>query len=198
MSAPLFGLVLAGGKSQRMGEDKAALSFHGKPQLAWAFELLDSVCERTFVSVRTDQREEPTRAALPQIVDGATGNGPIAGIVAALDAHPDAAWLVLACDLPFLSRETLDHLIEHRDASRVATAYKSSYDQLPEPLCAIWEPSSRSILATWIAKGKDCPRKVLINSDTSLLDQPDAHALDNINTPEERCEAMNRTAMPAT
>lgn len=191
--APIFGLVLAGGASTRMGKDKAALTYHGKPQLQWAFELLDAVCEQAFVSVRPDQRDEPTRATLPQIVDAQPGIGPIAGISAALDAHPDKAWLVLACDLPFLGRETLTHLVKHRDAQRIATAYKSSHDGLPEPLCAIWEPGARAAVSKWIAIGKQCPRKLLINSDTALLDQPDARALDNINTPEEL--ALARTAL---
>jgi molybdopterin-guanine dinucleotide biosynthesis protein A len=187
---PVYGLVLAGGASQRMGQDKAALSFHGKPQLLWAYELLSSVCEHSFVSVRPDQRDEKTRAALPQIIDVQPGIGPIAGISAALGAHPDAAWLVLACDLPFLSHDTLTFLIQHRDTARIATAYRSSHDQLPEPLCAIWEPASREVVNDWIANGKQCPRKLLINASVALLDQPDARALDNINTPQERTAAQ--------
>src|SRR5690349_4297820 len=95
IAAPLFGLVLAGGKSERMGVDKAALEFHGKPQLVWAYELLSQVCDRTFVSVRPDQADDPVRARLPQIVDLQPGIGPIAGISAAFTRHPDSAWLVL-------------------------------------------------------------------------------------------------------
>jgi molybdopterin-guanine dinucleotide biosynthesis protein A len=186
VNAPsLYGLVLAGGASTRMGKDKAALTYHGKPQLRWAFDLLDSVCERAFVSVRPDQQLEPTRASLPQIVDAQPGIGPIAGIDAALKAHPDKAWLVLACDLPFLSPQVLQHLMAHRDATSIATAYKSTYDALPEPLCAIWEPKARELVSHWIASNKQCPRKLLINSNTALIDQPDARALDNINTPDE-------------
>jgi molybdopterin-guanine dinucleotide biosynthesis protein A len=183
--APLYGLVLAGGESRRMGQDKAILNYHGRSQLEWAFDLLTSACERVFISVRPDQQYEPTRAKLPRIVDAKPGIGPIAGISAALDEHPQAAWLVLACDLPFLSKEALVHLSEHRDPQRIATAYRSSHDHLPEPLCAIWEPGAREVVMQWIAMGKQCPRKLLINSDTQLIDQPDARALDNINTPDE-------------
>jgi molybdopterin-guanine dinucleotide biosynthesis protein A len=43
----------------------------------------------------------------------------------------------------------------------------------------------------WIALGKQCPRKLLINSHTALLDQPDARALENINTPQERTAALS-------
>lgn len=183
--APLFGLVLAGGASTRMQRDKAAIEYHGQSQLHWTFRLLSHVCAATFVSVRPDQREEPTRAGLPQIVDRQPGIGPIAGISAALHAHPKAAWLVVACDLPFLNEQTLRYLIEHRDPRKVATAFKSSHDGLPEPLCAIWEPAAHEPVLAFVAAGKQCPRKFLINADTLLLDLPDARALDNVNTTDE-------------
>jgi molybdenum cofactor guanylyltransferase len=168
-----------------MGRDKAALAYHGQSQLAWTFGLLSDVCAATFVSVRPDQRDEPTRAGFPQVVDLQPGAGPIAGISAALQQHPKAAWLVVACDLPFITRGVLTNLIERRDTSAVATAYRSAHDGLPEPLCAIWEPTSREPLLAYIATGKQCPRKFLINANTKLLDLPDAKALDNINTGDE-------------
>ena len=124
----------------------------------------------------------PTRASFPQIVDRQPGIGPIAGISAALLEHPKAAWLVLACDLPFLTERTLQHLIAHRDPHKIATAYRSAHDGLPEPLCAIWEPAAREPVLAYIATGKQCPRKFLINSDTALLDLPEQQALDNVNT----------------
>jgi molybdenum cofactor guanylyltransferase len=189
MSPALFGLVLAGGASTRMRTDKALLDSHGQPQLRWAFELLAKFCAATFVSVRPDQREDPSRAGLPQIVDRQPGIGPIAGIAAALLEHPKAAWLVLACDLPFLTEQTLQHLIAHRDPHKLATAYRSAHDGLPEPLCAIWEPGAREPVLAYIASGKQCPRKFLINADTALLDLPERAALDNVNTREELAAA---------
>jgi molybdenum cofactor guanylyltransferase len=186
MSAPaLFGLVLAGGASTRMRTDKAALEYHGRPQVRWAFELLAKHCAATFVSVRPDQREDPARAGLPQIVDRQPGIGPIAGIASALLEHPKAAWLVLACDLPFLTDGTLQHLVAHREPRKIATAYRSTHDGLPEPLCAIWEPAARDPVWSYIASGKQCPRKFLIGSDVALLDLPERQALDNVNTAAE-------------
>jgi molybdopterin-guanine dinucleotide biosynthesis protein A len=196
---PLYGLVLAGGASRRMNTDKAALKYAGKPQLQRAYELLSAVCERAFVSVRADQQQEATRKALPQIVDLQTDLGPLAGIVAAQTRHPHVAWLVMACDLPFIELATLEYLIAHRDAKRLATAFRSTYDELPEPLCAIWEPSSVAAVANWIAIGKNCPRKLLINSDIALLLQPDSKTLDNVNTPDEHLQALEALgAQPIT
>lgn len=196
--APLFGLVLAGGASTRMQRDKAAIEYHGQSQLHWTFHLLSHVCAATFVSVRPDQREDPTRAGLPQIVDRQPGIGPIAGISAALHAHPKAAWLVVACDLPFLNEATLRYLVAHRDSRRLATAFKSSHDGLPEPLCAIWEPAAREPVLAHVEAGKQCPRKFLINADTLLLDLPDARALDNVNTAAEYRSAAAAFGGPNT
>lgn len=197
MTAPLYGLVLAGGRSTRMGHDKAALQFDGRDQLARAFCLLAPLVARCFVSVRPDQRADPLRAAYPQILDLPDGpTGPPAGIRAAQLAHPQAAWLVLACDLPLLDAATLQHLIASRDPARTATAYRSSRDGRPEPLCAIWEPASAGPLAAFIATGRDCPRKFLIQSDTLLLDQPHARSLENVNTPQDLA-AAKAAAQPA-
>ena len=193
---PVYGLVLAGGKSTRMQRDKASLSYRdGKTQLEWAMGLVASHAERAFVSVRPDQND-PVRARYEQIVDTQEGLGPIAGILAAQARHPEAAWLVVACDLPFIDDSTLEYLLAERDPARQATAFRSGHfgnpkhNGLPEPLCAIYEPASRAAILAHIASGKDCPRKFLINADTKLLDQPNPRALDNVNTPEEYGSAM--------
>lgn len=189
--APLYGLVLAGGRSTRMQRDKAALAYHGRTQLEWAMDLITPFVERAFVSVRPDQQGDPVRAKFAQVLDTADNLGPIAGIMAAQAAHPEAAWLVLACDLPFLDAATLKHLVWARQEDKPATAYRSSHDGLPEPLCAIYEPASRESIAGYVATGKNCPRKFLIRSDAHLIEEPNPRALDNVNTPEEYGSAMN-------
>jgi molybdopterin-guanine dinucleotide biosynthesis protein A len=190
LATPIYGLVLAGGRSTRMLKDKAALRYHGRTQLEWAMSLITPHVVRAFISVRADQRDDPVRARFEQVVDGQENLGPIAGILAAQARHPDVAWLVLACDLPFLDAGTLEHLLRARAPHRQATAFRSSHDGLPEPLCALYEPSSHRALGVYVASGKTCPRKFLIGSDVELLDEPNARALDNINTPEEYGSAL--------
>src|SRR5579883_896239 len=191
-TVPLFGLVLAGGHSTRMQRDKAALEYGGRRQLERAVELVAPLVDRVFISVRPDQKSDPLRARFEQIVDTGETAGPLAGIVAAQSRHPDAAWLVLACDLPLLDQQTLEHLLRSRRPEKQATAYRSSHDGLPEPLCAIYEPSSREAIRAYLASGRDCPRKFLINSDTELIEQPEPGALDNVNTPKEYGSALDR------
>ncbi|HEY4972859.1 MAG TPA: NTP transferase domain-containing protein [Steroidobacteraceae bacterium] len=186
----LYGLVLTGGRSRRMQRDKASLEYAGKSQLARAMELLTPLVARCFVSVRADQLHDPQRAAYDTITDIKPNLGPISGIHAALHAYPDKGWLILACDLPFLDRATLQHLIAHRVDTRVATAYRSSFDGLPEPLCAIFEPRSLQIIEQSLAAGQQCPRAVLARADVELLDLPNPRALDNINTGSEYAAAQ--------
>jgi molybdopterin-guanine dinucleotide biosynthesis protein A len=188
---PLHGLLLSGGASQRMRQDKAALPYRGEPQLLRAWRLLERVTERAFLSVRNQQRDDPLRAGLPQIVDSYDAIGPAAGILSAQDRFPEAAWLVLACDLPLLDEATLRQLIDARDVSANATVFASRHDGLPEPLCAIWEPSSHALLKQRYQDGSYCPRKALIQSHIVLLPAP-GDALDNVNTPEERDEMQHR------
>jgi molybdopterin-guanine dinucleotide biosynthesis protein A len=188
--APVYGLILAGGVSSRMQRDKAALQYGGKTQLDRAFELASRHVARVFVSVRASQTDDPTRAQRPMIVDSVAGDGPTVGLRSALAAYPEAAWLVLACDLPFLSDAALSQLLRERDAARVATAYRSAHDGLPEPLCAIWEPAAATALAAYQAGGGHCPRKFLIRHATHLLEPLDRRALDNVNTPEEYARAL--------
>jgi molybdenum cofactor guanylyltransferase len=189
-AAPLYGLILAGGSSSRMQRDKAALPYLGKNQLDRAFELASRHVDRVFVSVRASQTSDPTRAHRPMIVDSVEGEGPIVGIRSALAAFPDVAWLVIACDLPFLSDAALSQLLNERDAGGLATAFSSAHDGLPEPLCAIWEPAAGPALAAYQQQGDRCPRKFLIRGAARLLEPRDRRALDNINTPEEYAQAL--------
>jgi len=188
-AAELYGLVLAGGRSTRMQRDKAGLPYGGKPQLARAMELVAPLVSRAFVSVRPDQLHDPQRTAYGLIADLQPDLGPLAGIQAAQRAHPQVAWLVLACDLPFLRAATLQHLIEQRATGRLATAYRSQFDGQPEPLCAIYEPASRDSLQRWIDQGQRCPRAWLASAEVALLDLPESRALDNINTADEYAAA---------
>lgn len=191
----LFGLVLAGGRSTRMQADKAALAYGARPQLAEAYELVARHVDRAWISVRADQADEPLRASYAQIVDGDLGQGPVAGIIAAQARHPGTAWLVVACDLPQLDDETLDDLVRQRDPARMATAFVSAHDRLPEPLCAIYEPASRSAILAQVAAGRNCPRRFLMDHDAKLLAPRHARALDNANTPDDAHAA--RTALAA-
>jgi molybdopterin-guanine dinucleotide biosynthesis protein A len=87
--------------------------------------------------------------------------------------------------LPNISEQTIRNLLQHRGGEQPFTAYKSSYDGLPEPLCAVYHSGCTDILRQFVNDGLNCPRKILIRSETHLLTQSDPRALDNVNTPDD-------------
>ena len=182
---PVWGLVLAGGKSRRMGSDKALLRQNGETQLSRAVKLLQTQLDRVFVSTTVAQADDAERSQFDQIVDRYDDMGPVAGILSAMDSNSDVSWLVLACDLPNIDQATIACLLENLSPDHPATAYRSTYDDLPEPLCAIYRPQARKIIDSFVDQGMNCPRKILIKSNTHLLAQPNPAALHNINTPED-------------
>lgn len=184
----LNGLVLAGGKSRRMGTAKDLLNWHGKEQRYFAADLLAPFCTEVFISCRQDQMVDidPHYYPLP---DTFLNMGPFGGILSALRAQRDKAWLVVACDLPLLDKKSLELLIQSRDPEKAATTYESPFDGLPEPLITIWEPKSYPLLLNFLGIGNTCPRKVLINSDTLILKPENPDALMNVNTPEDALKA---------
>ncbi len=182
---PVWGLVLAGGKSRRMGSDKALLRLDGETQLSRAVKLLREQVKRVFVSTRADQADDAERGKFEQVVDRYDDMGPVAGILSAMDAHSEVSWLVLACDLPNIDDATIAYLLQQCSADHPVTAYESVHDGLPEPLCAIYRPASRAVIDDFVEQGIICPRKMLINSATHLLAQPNPGALHNINSPED-------------
>lgn len=187
MKLPIYGLLLVGGKSQRMGQDKALLRYAAESQLERGVVLLQSVCAQVAISQRAEQiypRPNGTISIHDQIENM---KGPLCGILSAMRAYPKAHWLVMACDLPHVERTTLQTLIqEFESAAPRLTAYKSSHDGLPEPLCALYPAGTDRALITRAQQlGKACPRKLLILEQAHLIEQSDPRSLDNFNTPEE-------------
>ncbi|MEX0331837.1 MAG: molybdenum cofactor guanylyltransferase [Puniceicoccaceae bacterium] len=186
---PLSALVLAGGKSRRMGMDKANLCYSddGMPQWKRMTGILAPVCQRACVSIRREQElDQFEEGDAEQVVDGPESKGPLSGILQAAALYPTSAWLVVACDLPLLEFPVIEHLLQHRGDAQ-AVAYRSSHDGLPEPMCAIYETSFIPVLQAALDNDMRCPRKILINNPdrVRLLELPDEKALENANTPEE-------------
>ena len=177
----LNALILSGGKSSRMGQDKGALNYHGKPQREHLGELLSAHVECVYHSVRKEQNLTLEN----KIEDRFLGLGPFGAILSGMMHDPNAGWLVLACDLPNADEHLIDQLIQNRRPSAVATAYHNPQTDWPDPLCTIYEPKSYSTMLSFLGRGYSCPRKVLINSEIELLTLMDSSYLDNVNTPEE-------------
>ncbi|MDO9261748.1 MAG: NTP transferase domain-containing protein [Flavobacteriaceae bacterium] len=179
--AVLNGLVLVGGKSERMGTDKSSLNYFGTTQREYLFDLLQKVVAG---DVYISSRKEQDISHQNIIPDTFLGLGPFGGICSAFMQHPNHAFLVVATDLPFVDENLLNLLISKRNPTKIATTFIGKNNPFPEPLITIWEPKSYPILLQYLSMGYTCPRKVLINSEVELV-TIDENFLRNINTPDE-------------
>lgn len=179
----LRGLVLAGGKSERMGFDKTLIEFRGKPHR----DYLPGLFEESGLPVMLSLRDEPGQNASGReyLVDRYRDMGPYGAILTAFMHDPDAAWLVLASDLALFDGEMLAELIAARDPLQSATAFRSPVNGDAEPLAAIWEPSAYAWLLLRLSLGESCPRAVLRSLPVKVVEARDGRKLVNVNTPEE-------------
>lgn len=184
---PLNGLILTGGYSRRMGQDKALIDLEGMTLLDRTYNLLNPFIEQVYVSVRRDQINETKRAQYPLIIDQIGYSGPIAGILSAGDYDPHSGWLVVACDMPFLDNQTIDQLIHARNLETTATLFQSIDESGVEPLCAIYEPRFFSAISSDSKLIKNAsPRETLSKMDLEILNplNPDALLSANVSIEE--------------
>ena len=182
--AAVKGLVLVGGQSTRMGQDKSNLDYFGKPQKIVAKELLESNNLETFYSVQNASEYDD------EIHDKFLNLGPFGGICSAFQKDPNAAWFVLATDVPFVNDQIIKLLLNQRNPGKIATAIKGKGKDFPEPLITIYEPKAYPILLQYLAQGYSCPRKALINSEVEIVEVDDDF-IRNINTPVDFTNAKN-------
>jgi molybdopterin-guanine dinucleotide biosynthesis protein A len=160
-----------------MGQDKGSLIYHGIDQRSYCAQLLQEFCEDVFVSLRAEQKHL-LPSTLKPIYDEKK-IGPTSGLLAAHEKNTNAAWLVLACDMPFVTSQSIQSLVEKRNPSRAATIYKHSG---LEPLFAIWEPEALAYLKSEVFLGKSSPRHALETLTCELI-QGDPTILRSINQP---------------
>ena len=179
------GLILAGGRSTRMGQDKGLIEWHGRPQREYLADMLQTRGIETCISCRPDQA--PEMSSRPLLLDRYSDLGPLGAVASAFSENPTAAWLVVACDMPLLDAGTILHLLEMRRPDFAGTAFRSPAfpDGSPDSLLAIWVPKVVPVLHKYLLDGNYSARHVLMTAGVFLLDAPDPTVLTNVNNPSE-------------
>jgi len=186
----LAGLILAGGKSVRMGEDKSQIEYHGIPQWQYLSMCMEDLGVGVNISCRSDQQEKFSRKGVNLILDKVVDFGPMGGLISAFMNDSSKAYLTIASDLPNVNSAFLLELINQRDPSAFATAFINNEKGWPEPLITIWEPRSFLRIMQFVGVGITCPRKVLMNTPIKLVEPSDQGFLLNVNNPEERDKVL--------
>ncbi|GGA42725.1 molybdenum cofactor guanylyltransferase [Paenibacillus physcomitrellae] len=193
-----LGIILAGGQSQRMGQNKALLQIGGRTVIGTIIEAMSPVCGQMVVSSMHPELYEFT--GLPVIPDRYEGAGPLAGIHAALNYSGQEWNLVCSCDHPFASRTLFEGLIDLAEqADESVEAVIPVYEGRIQPLVAVYRRRSYAQLDYGLEQGE---RRVLdwINrlnvKQIEIGDWPDSEgreaglALFNMNRPEDYTEAL--------
>jgi molybdenum cofactor guanylyltransferase len=177
----LAGLVLTGGFSTRLGRDKGSLPWQGRKLAHHQAEKLARLLPQVYLSCRPEQ-EDLYAGPFSTLPDSFPSGGPISGLLSAMSASSDSAWLTLAVDMPGISGDTLRHLLTHRDPTRIATAFRQP-DGIIQPLVAIWEPAALPLLLkAWQAQRLSL-RRILEDGQARILDPLDGEDWRNLNTP---------------
>lgn len=186
-TVPLLACVLIGGKSSRMGRPKHLLNQEGKSWLERTVAMLSPMVDE--VVLAGTGNIPPALAHLTRIHDAADVQGPLAGILAALRARPEASWIILACDMPALNKEALNWLLaEARLAELAILPRLDKADKTRvEPLFAWYSGKCLPHLEQMAASGNWRINQLRhIQGVRTPLPPPHLHfAWSNINTPEQ-------------
>lgn len=189
MKRSILGLALTGGKSSRMGEDKARMRFHGEvDQLDHCLKLLSPYCNRLGISARIDQVEDRLTEFDAEYITDAEGiSGPMAGVVAGLRSANGLPVLAVACDMPLLDRDMIFSLVSRRNPDALATCFLAA-DGGVEPMCCIYEASGLSLLESQAKEGSYGLRRFLKLGNVETLSYDKPMLLANVNTPEQAAQ----------
>ena len=177
------GAVLCGGRSSRMGRDKALLSFDGVPMARRVADVLVGAGCEPVTAVGGDA-DGLALVGLHHVADGWPGEGPVGGVLTALERWPDAdAVVVVACDLPRLGVPTIRALLDALGAAPDALAAVAVTDR-DEPLCVAWRPAASTVLRAALDSGERRLHRVLATAPCARV-SVDLQDLANVNTPSD-------------
>jgi molybdopterin-guanine dinucleotide biosynthesis protein A len=201
--AKVAGFILAGGESSRMGVDKGLLEIAGVPMIVRAVRLVEAATGVPGVVVGTP--EKYAGLGLRAIADAWPGCGPLGGIATALRGS-GAEWnLIVACDLPHLTRDWLEYLLQRaRDSAEeavVAMNLTAANKRGAEPLCAMYHQGSEPAIRRALERGVRKVTDGLAELRVEMIEPTKWKAFDsdgllfkNVNTPADYAEAKAKFA----
>ena len=183
------GFILTGGRSSRMGQDKALLEVDGKPLIQIiAANVKQALGEVTLVG----SKAKYARLGMPVIEDIHPGLGPLAGVHAALRHSRKPLVLVVGCDMPFLNAQFLEHLAQVAAVADAEVTVAESADYGLESLCAVYNQSTLPHIEAALEHGElkvamlyDKVRVRKLSTDECRGFNPQGILFSNVNTPQD-------------
>lgn len=186
-------LILAGGESRRMGQDKARLVLDGKTLLQHMVGIAQPLFAEVIVSVRQPRHE----IALLQVCDDPAHIGPLAGLAAGLQRSHTPWLFAVACDMPFISAPLIEYLARQRGEYQAVVPMVRGY---PQPLAAFYAAGCLPVVHTCLnGNGKHSLRALLdtlqaryVNESEMLEADPELASFFDLDTPQDVAQAMSR------
>ena len=187
--------IQAGGRSSRMGHDKALISLAGRPLIEHVLERIEGLADDLLIT--TNRPESLRYLGLRLVSDAEPGAGALQGLRTALAHAQGSDLLVIACDMPFMPRPLLEHIIARRGLADIVVPRRGMHF---EPLLALYRRES-CLPAVEAALARGEQRMVSFYAGLHILAieggelaqlDPDGQAFFNINTPQDlaRAEAL--------
>jgi molybdopterin-guanine dinucleotide biosynthesis protein A len=175
----ITGIILAGGKSRRMGTDKGLMPFCGKPMIEHIIGPMAKVCQRMLV---VTSNEKYTMFGLEIVKDEQPDYGPVMGILSGLRQSTTELNLILSCDTPFVGFELMNELVLKSDQADVFAA--CSRERI-HPLIAVYKRRCISTFENSVLQDEHRLRIVLKMLKVEVLDLKNERLVRNINAPED-------------
>lgn len=183
----LYGLVVCGGKSTRMGTDKSMINYHGQPQRYHLYDMLVPLCEQVFISCNEEQATNiPDRYAVIVDKEPYKNIGPMAALLNAFEAYPEASFLVVGCDYPMLSEQHLNNLIKVSLQTKSNAASYNILECLYEPLIAVYQNNIKHYLEKKFKLKEFSLRMILEEHDAEITIPEKQIQILSIDNPQDK------------
>lgn len=196
MTGKMTGIILAGGRSSRMGTDKGLVQFNGKPLIRYSLDIFLDLCSEILISTNSKGYDHPGVRVVSDIIPD---SGPMAGIYSCLLQSTNEINLVLPCDMPFVTADIFRHLLEKIGNSMICVPWHGSGRY--EPLCGIYRRSVLPLMKEFMeAKNLKLPDLFKCASFTPLLisdirPRLNEHYFFSINSQDELNKNFNSGAI---
>jgi molybdopterin-guanine dinucleotide biosynthesis protein A len=184
----LLGVILAGGKSKRMGTDKGLILSQGKPWSLLIAKKLNKEGLQTIISINHLQKDAYLNYFKDDvlIVDQMNIPGPLDGLMSVHTQYPDKDLLLIGCDMIYMEQDTLQDLINNYQIHPNFDFYAYHNGEVWEPLCAVYTSKALKKLKAEIENPKDHSFQHLLKIGNTLkLQLKHSKSFSNINSPEK-------------
>lgn len=184
----ITGIILAGGKSKRMGRDKGFMLYNGKPFIQHSIDALEPIVSEIIIVSNNAEYDVFQKKRVTDII---TDAGPLAGLYSGLQHSKTENNLVLSCDIPLINTEVLEELISHSDTN--ADIVQAQSQDRKMPLIALYKKKCKELCFSLLEQGEKRLRVLVAQSNTKtiILNKTLEVYTKNINTPIEFKDIIN-------